>query len=573
MSLLQNQKQKKEITIKDISENEEKEEKERRNKKKEESSSKDAPITRTELRNVLKAMDKEGFSTIMDEYIKEISDPNNVKEQNAFLLQSEKSKDLPSNVVLTQPKKGFCIKTIKKTGKGSNKTKIYINLCMIEEIPEPEENKTTSTWSLPYLVNKPRNDMDSKQRYCQTFDVVFHPKAFGLSEKYAEFRKFMCDNAVKGINNHILKANKEEASMDYSVVSKYEYKGEEVAYMNIYGLVNKNKFSDKVEEMTEYKTSLMKEVEDKKNIDSHVPIESQFDQIDLHVDLSNKNISNDHYSNNDKFVELPYKSVDYKIKYSNDFQLNSLFYTPGNMKVDKEKTKVIIDINLKYLPETISISQCMLEVMKSTIKFKANDIYDFVINLKFQLDEERIEAKWNKELKILSLIGVIIHRERDYEVERKNSFGCEVDEKDEEDEKKEESKEEGMKKEDKKDNDYFDSINKDKENEEKKTEEKESLTETIKENNLNLNKTEIEIEEDKTEKKNHVEEIIKSEKTKNEAEEKLESNEEFKKENKKEIDKNDDIDDDIQREVKESHNSRRVYHIICFNNEKIYDIE
>lgn len=571
MSLLQNQKQKKEIITKDISEKEEIEEKERRNKKKEESSSKDAPITRTELRNVLKAMDKEGFSTIMDEYIKEISDPNNVKEQNAFLLQSEKSKDLPSNVVLTQPKKGFCIKTIKKTGKGSNKTKIYINLCMIEEINEPEEDKTTSTWSLPYLVNKPRNDMDSKQKYCQTFDVVFHPKAFGLSGKYAEFKKFMCDNAVNGINNHILKANKEEASMDYSVVSKYDYKGEEVAYMNIYGLVSKSKFSDKVEEMTEYKTSLMKEVEERKNIDSHVPVESQFDQIDIQVDLSNKNISNDYQAFNDKCVELPYKSVDYKIKYSNDFQLNSLFYTPGNMKIDKEKTKVIIDIHLKYLPETISISQCMLEVMKSTIKFKANDIYDFVIHLKFQLDEERIEAKWNKELKILSLIGEIVHKERDYDIERKNSFGCEVEEKEEEDEKKNDVKED-LKREEK-DNDYIDSINEVKE--ETKTDEKELLTESIKENNLNLNlnKTEIDKEEDKTEKKHHVEDIIKTVETKNETEEKSESKEELKIENKEDIEKNEDIDDDVQREVKEGNKSKRVYHIICFNNEKIYDIE
>ena len=43
-------------------------------------------MTRHELRNVLKAMDKDGFSNIMQDYVKEISDPNNVKEQNEFLI-------------------------------------------------------------------------------------------------------------------------------------------------------------------------------------------------------------------------------------------------------------------------------------------------------------------------------------------------------------------------------------------------------------------------------------------------------------------------------------------------------
>jgi hypothetical protein len=61
--------------------------------------------------------------------------------------------------------------------------------------------------------------------------------------------------------------------------------------------------------------------------------------------------------------------------------------------------------------------------------------------------------------------------------------------------------------------------------------------------------------------------------TKNETEEKSESIEDIKEKNNEEVEKNEDIDDDVQREVKEGIKSKRVYHIICFNNEKIYDIE
>ena len=53
----------------------------------------DGTITRKEARDLLHALDKPEFSGLMDNYINEISDPNNIKETNQFLKESEERKD------------------------------------------------------------------------------------------------------------------------------------------------------------------------------------------------------------------------------------------------------------------------------------------------------------------------------------------------------------------------------------------------------------------------------------------------------------------------------------------------
>ena len=67
-----------------------------------------------ETSTALKTKTKEMLcDVIMDNYINEISDPNNIKETNQFLKESEERKDLPSNVKLCKPTPGFCIKSEK----------------------------------------------------------------------------------------------------------------------------------------------------------------------------------------------------------------------------------------------------------------------------------------------------------------------------------------------------------------------------------------------------------------------------------------------------------------------------
>jgi hypothetical protein len=393
------------------------EEKAIKKSKEETKNSKDAPLTKSELRNVLKAMDTDGFNNIMDEYIKEISDPNNVKEQNQFLLESEKRKDLPANVKLAQPNIGFCFKTEKKhLSKPNTREKIFINVCTLKEVPEPEEQKDSngrgSQWSLPYLVNKPRNDMDSKNRHCQTFDVIFNPKAIEMAKKFSVFKKFVCDNAVNGINLHFLAPNKEEASLDYSLIKKYDYKGNEVSLINIHGL-SSGKYDNKREPLNEFKNSMMKEIEAQKN---EIPLndEKEFDQVDVkETELRNLNKLEEKteiknmVTKDDNFNTLV---PEYKIKYSDNFSLQSHFYDPtSNNSLDSKETTMIIELKLSKIDDTINLlSIAELDFKDKKLRLKVENYYDCLIELKSNLIEETITANWDKQKRLLTVKGIVL---------------------------------------------------------------------------------------------------------------------------------------------------------------------
>ena len=104
-------------------------------------SQQEGKITKEELRNVLKAMDKEGFDALMGDYIKEISNPENVKETNQYLKQAEETNDLPKNVKLAKPVAGFCLKSSKiNLKRPSARQKVYINIVYYEGVKAPAKD-------------------------------------------------------------------------------------------------------------------------------------------------------------------------------------------------------------------------------------------------------------------------------------------------------------------------------------------------------------------------------------------------------------------------------------------------
>ena len=205
----------------------------------------DKRITRKEARDLLTALDKPEFSGLMDDYLKEISDPKNIKETNQFLKESEEKKDLPANVRLAKPTPGFCIRSEKYNIKHPvNRKKVFINIVSLEEVKEPT-NDENNMWKLPYLLNQGRHDQDKKGKYCTTYDVVFNPKAIDLANGNLAFKKFVCDTAIEGINREILSKEEEKISKDF-VIKKFNYKGLEVAYVNVHTL-NKGEMDDRKE--------------------------------------------------------------------------------------------------------------------------------------------------------------------------------------------------------------------------------------------------------------------------------------------------------------------------------------
>ena len=409
----------------------------------------DKRITRKEARDLLTALDKPEFSGLMDDYLKEISDPKNIKETNQFLKESEEKKDLPANVRLAKPTPGFCIKSQKYNIKHPvNRKKVFINIVSLDEVQEPI-NDENNMWKLPYLLNQGRHDQDKKGKYCTTYDVVFNPKALDLANGNLAFKKFVCDTAIEGINREILSKEEEKISKDF-VIKKFNYKGLEVAYVNVHTL-NKGEMDDRKEPSEFHKTQVMKEVEKmKEEMEKKKEEEKKNGDIEVYdePDVDSKDNVNDVIKTK-KQIDKDSKEPVYKIKYSNNFELNNYFYNPqGFEEAPKNDYKnIIIEINTPLME---GIQDAELEIDTKKLKFKYKDIYLLNLDLPIEINRDSTKAKFEKAKKILTLSADIIHKKQkipEKKIDENMEIINEEEEKRKEEEKKKKEEEERIKKE------------------------------------------------------------------------------------------------------------------------------
>ena len=409
----------------------------------------DKRITRKEARDLLKALDKPEFPNLMDDYVKEISNPNNIKETNQFLKESEEKKDLPANVRLAKPTPGFCIRSEKYSIKHpAQRKKVFINLVSLDEVQEPQSD-SNNMWKLPYLLNPGRHDQDKKGKYCTTYDVVFHPKAIDLANGNLAFKKFVCDTAIEGINNQILSKEEEKISKDF-VIKKFDYKGLEVSYVNVHSL-NKGEMDDRKEPSEYHKTQVMKEVEKlKAEHDKNKEEEKKEEEIDVYdqPDVDSKDNVNDVIKTK-KQIDKDSKEPVYQIKYSDNFELNNFFYNPqGYEETPKHDYKNFI-IEIKT-PLMQSAAEAELEIDTKKLKFKYKDIYLLNLDLPIEINKDSTKAKFDKSKKILTLSADIIHKKQkmpEKKIDENMEIINEEEEKRKEEEKKKKEEEERIKKE------------------------------------------------------------------------------------------------------------------------------
>lgn len=192
-------------------------------------------MSKQELKAFTMAMEQPEFKSMLADYIKEISDPNNKQEYEQYLRQLEEQGDLPVGTKLIQPNPLFCIKTMsKKLVSDVNKQyfdqKTFINVCVHEDVEKPKKEYATMpngksgySWQLPYRVSKQRHDQDKHGDLCGTFDIVFNSDV-GEFVKNQDFKKFVSDTAIDGVNK-VLAEHKEKCSSDYKVLKHLQCKG------------------------------------------------------------------------------------------------------------------------------------------------------------------------------------------------------------------------------------------------------------------------------------------------------------------------------------------------------------
>ncbi|KAJ3010043.1 Protein kintoun [Thoreauomyces humboldtii] len=164
-------------------------------------------ITTDEFQKIEESLKDKEFRSLFMDYMQEISDPENRKIYEAELAQMEAERG--NAVRFVTPTPGHVIKTHVKTKKGSMETgkKVFINMSTSPEIlvATPEASKETSdgpkgtTWSIPYSLTKPREDLDAAGSPCTVYDCVFHPDTYKKRLVSAAFEKLFATTAMEGI--------------------------------------------------------------------------------------------------------------------------------------------------------------------------------------------------------------------------------------------------------------------------------------------------------------------------------------------------------------------------------------
>ena len=80
-------------------------------------------------------------------------------------------------------------------------------------------------------MSKGRHDQDKTGLLCTTYDVVFNVQV-GDFLIDSNFKKFVCDTAIDGINK-VLAEHKEKASSDYKILKNLKCKGGEPGLMTV----------------------------------------------------------------------------------------------------------------------------------------------------------------------------------------------------------------------------------------------------------------------------------------------------------------------------------------------------
>ena len=150
-------------------------------------------MTKEEFKKIKKSMKDEKFHELLGDYMKEISDPNNMDEYDQYLKQLKNEGELPEGMELVQPTPHFVIKSNLASNTDKKYTQsIYINICSHECVQKPSINTINNRkqWSIPYLVSKVRYDQHDDS-VVNTVDVVYHIQSIDKTREHSEYKRIV----------------------------------------------------------------------------------------------------------------------------------------------------------------------------------------------------------------------------------------------------------------------------------------------------------------------------------------------------------------------------------------------
>lgn len=198
--------------------------------------SKKLNLSSDEKRRLFNCMKQKEFQTLLQDYMRDMSDPKTRREQELYIQQLERQNQLPAGLTILRPKPEFCVKVRVLDDDGKRGAKVFVNICSSPQVDKafPETVKRGgqmgTNWRIPYNMNpQARSCLDNKNVSCTAFDVIFNDVSVAELRINDRMRDLLIKTALEGVSRQLKKA----LAQDFVVLKNAKFKGGEPASLSI----------------------------------------------------------------------------------------------------------------------------------------------------------------------------------------------------------------------------------------------------------------------------------------------------------------------------------------------------
>uniref|UniRef100_A0A1B6LPL3 Protein kintoun n=1 Tax=Graphocephala atropunctata TaxID=36148 RepID=A0A1B6LPL3_9HEMI len=357
----------------------------------------DLNLSRDEVKTLGEALQKEEFRSLLLEYVKEISDPENRKQYEKDITELENERGI--DIKFVHPSAGYVIKT-----SVNGVRKAFINICSNTNVGTPSSNPDTSggqhglRWSIPYCLAPPREDLDKKNSTCTVFDVIFHPDTLHMTQSNAAFRKLVNDTALGAVEESF------HVSLDKINLKfpKMQFKG-----MKHATVIRKKIQNFQPTEVTDI---------------PNYPYPSAKEDNTLQVSQTSERSQCD-ISNND----ATYATPKYCIKYRNNIDMQDYTNDPMSKMSITIPNELVVGIDLPLLKHA---SDASVDVSENLINLISENPAKYKLKLKlpYAVDSSKGTAKFDISKKLLIITLPVIRQKMHLNVDAsREDSGVECD--------------------------------------------------------------------------------------------------------------------------------------------------
>ncbi|OAE22441.1 hypothetical protein AXG93_2381s1370 [Marchantia polymorpha subsp. ruderalis] len=354
-----------------------------------------------EVKNMTHMMKDPKFMELFADYAKEMSDPNNRKEMEDALREAEnrgeKVPGFPEDKELLIPSTAFCAKTKnEKTGaKVCARAKVFINICYSDKIAKPKgteaKDKSGTAWEIPYSLGPAQTDVDKRGAACEVHDFVVATETHHMARMDKRFKNFLVETAVDAVQTQ----RAVQLSRDFSL-PKLTYKGpnKEPKMLTIPKGPYKSPASHpQLRAGVRVPDPVTKKPKSEKK--SRPVAESRSATMTPVAD--NKECPNSSGEVEPKF----------EVVYRNHLNFTKFWDDNANLPTEHEQpTDIILRVEL---PKVMTMQDIELEVTEQNVRVAVPGRYILQLHLRYKVDEEKGQAKFDKSKQQLHITLPICH--------------------------------------------------------------------------------------------------------------------------------------------------------------------